>query len=124
VMALFEKGHKPLPGSGRAKGVKNRLSHAFLTALVEDFEQHGAEAIKICRVERPNEYVKIVAGLMPRELDITNNTLTDIDDSQLVEFIEYIRLQLGERTQRIASRADTETDGRPLEILPPISKTT
>ena len=93
-MALFERGHKPLPGSGRAKGVKNRLSHAFLTALVEDFEQHG------------------------------DNTLTDIDDTQLVEFIEYIRLQLGERTQRIASRADTETDGGPAQILLPVSKAT
>jgi len=121
-MALFEKGHART--GGRAKGVKNRLSHAFLTALVEDFEAHGEEAIRICRVERPNEYVKIVAGLMPRELDITNNTLTDIDDTQLVEFIEYIRLQLGERTQRIASRADTKTDGRPAEILLPVSKAT
>ena len=123
-MALFEKGHKPLPGSGRAKGVKNRLSHAFLTALVEDFEQHGAEAIKICRVERPNEYVKIVAGLMPRELDITNNTLTDIDDSELVGFIEYVRLALAGRVERLGSRESETGDGEPSYVLQAIPKAT
>ena len=36
-MNLFEKGMKKI--GGRTKGVKNRLSHAFLTALAEDFEQ-------------------------------------------------------------------------------------
>jgi hypothetical protein len=49
LMALFQPG-QPKTG-GRARGVKNRLSHAFLIALAEDFEQHGAEAIKICRME-------------------------------------------------------------------------
>ena len=123
-MALFLPGQaKPL-GSGRAKGIRNRLSHTFLEALQKDFAEHGEEAIRICRIERPSEYVKIVAGLMPRELDITNNTLTEIDDTQLVEFIEYIRLTLGERAQRIASRADEETDGRPAQILLSVSKAT
>ena len=47
---------------GRAKGAKNRLSHA-----AEDFEQHGVEALKIARIEKPVEYIRIVAGLMPKE---------------------------------------------------------
>jgi hypothetical protein len=49
-MALFQAG-QPKTG-GRTRGVKNRLSYAFITALVEDFEKHGAEAIRICRVAR------------------------------------------------------------------------
>ena len=64
----FEKG-RPKTG-GRARGAKNRLSHAFLTALAEDFEQHGIEALKIARIERPVEYIKVVAGLMPKEFEI------------------------------------------------------
>jgi hypothetical protein len=64
-MALFEKG-QPKTG-GRVKGSRNRLSWSFLNALADDFEQHGIETIRVCRVERPNEYLKIVAGLMPRE---------------------------------------------------------
>jgi hypothetical protein len=94
-MSLFNKG-QPKTG-GRAKGVKNRLSHAFLTALVEDFEKHGIEAIKICRVEKPNEYVRLIAHLMPKELEITDNRLHDITDNELIAYIEYAQRQLASR---------------------------
>jgi hypothetical protein len=53
---------------GRPAGVKNRLQGDFLHALAEDFREHGVEAIRIMRIERPAEYVKVVASLMPNEL--------------------------------------------------------
>jgi len=80
---------------GRAKGAKNRLSHAFLTALAEDFEQHGVEALKIARVEKPVEYIRIVAGLM-------DSRLTDLSDEELDVFIAKLRAQLrGPITQEL-----------------------
>ena len=80
---------------GRAKGAKNRLSHAFLTALAEDFEQHGLEALKIARVEKPVEYIRIVAGLM-------DSRLTDLSDEELDVFIAKLRAQLrGPITQEL-----------------------
>jgi hypothetical protein len=105
---------------GRAKGVKNRLSHAFLTALVEDFEKHGEEAIKICRVEKPNEYLRVIAHLMPRELEISHNPIEVISDDELITYIEHIRVQLAGRVERIESRADEALDGEPAKLLPPI----
>jgi hypothetical protein len=105
-MSLFEKGMKKL--GGRTKGVKNRLSHAFLTALAEDFEQHGVDAIKIARVERPVEYVRIVAGLMPRELEITETQLMQIPDDELDAFIEFARQRLAQRALSAGIR-ETET---------------
>jgi hypothetical protein len=89
-MASFEKGQT----GGRARGVKNRLSHAFLTALAEDFEQHGVEALKIARFEKPVEYIRIVAGLMPKELEIMDSRLTDLSDEELDVFIAKLRAQL------------------------------
>ena len=91
-MTLFEKG-RPKTG-GRAKGAKNRLSHAFLTALAEDFEQHGVEALKIARIERPVEYIRIVAGLMPKEFEIMDSRLADLSDEDLDAFIAKLRTQL------------------------------
>jgi hypothetical protein len=91
-MTLFEKG-RPKTG-GRAKGAKNRLSHAFLTALAEDFEQHGIETLKIARMEKPVEYIRIVAGLMPKELEIMDSRLTDLSDEELDVFISKLRAQL------------------------------
>jgi hypothetical protein len=88
----FESGRAKT--GGRVKGVKNRLSHAFLTALADDFEQHGIEALKIARVERPVEYIKVVAGLMPRELEIMDSRLADLSDEELDVFIAKLRAQL------------------------------
>jgi len=99
-VTLFEKGR--LKTGGRAKGAKNRLSHAFLTALAEDFEQHGVEALKIARVEKPVEYIRIVAGLMPKELEIMDSRLTDLSDEELDVFIAKLRAQLrGAITQEL-----------------------
>jgi hypothetical protein len=105
-MSLFEKGMRKT--GGRTKGVKNKLSHVFLTDLLADYEQHGAEAIRICRVERPVEYVKMIAGLLPKELEITETYLMELPDDELTAVIEHIRRQLAERTLSIGART-TET---------------
>jgi hypothetical protein len=86
-----------LPGQspGRPKGARNRLQSSFLHALAEDFAAHGADAIKICRIEEPARYVQIVASLMPRELEIEHQTATsDLNDEQLDNLITQIRQQL------------------------------
>jgi hypothetical protein len=111
------------PGQGgRARGVKNRLSHAFLTALAEDFEAHGEEAIRICRIEKPNEYLRVIAHLMPRELEISHNPIEAISDDQLITYIEYTRLQLEGRAASFGERADAEAQGESTLLLLPVSQ--
>ena len=77
-MSLFEPGRKKT--GGRAKGARNNLSVAFLEAFAADFEQHGAEVIKIVRVEKPSEYLKTAAYLMPKGFEITETRLMEIPD--------------------------------------------
>ena len=88
-MALFERG-QPKSG-GRRKGVRDRLSTAFLEALAKDFEQFGDETIKIARLERPIEYLRLVASRSPIEFEITDNRLTEMTDDEIISFIETIR---------------------------------
>lgn len=58
------------PGNpGRPKGSRNKLSEDFFKALAADFETHGAAAIVKMRDEKPNEYAKMVAGLMTKEVE-------------------------------------------------------
>ena len=64
-------GFKPGQG-GRAKGARNIISTAFLEALAEHFQEEGHKAIEICFHERPVEYLKIVASILPKELEVTN----------------------------------------------------
>jgi hypothetical protein len=85
----FRKGE-----GGRAKGVKNKLSHAFLTDLLADYEQHGAETIRICRMERPIEYVKLIAALLPKEFEITDSRLNELSDEELDVLIAQLRARV------------------------------
>ena len=58
------------------------------------FEQHGVEALKIARIEKPVEYIRIVAGLMPKEFEIMDSRLADLSDEELDVFIAKLRAQL------------------------------
>src|SRR5262249_29394490 len=68
-MALFEPGRDKT--GGRRAGARNKISTKLLEAFAEDFEAHGIEAIKITRCERPAEYLKICAALVPQAFDET-----------------------------------------------------
>jgi hypothetical protein len=46
------------------------LSTALIEAMAKDFEEHGQGAIRICRVERPHEYLKIYASIVSPMLRI------------------------------------------------------
>src|SRR6516165_11536075 len=87
----FKPGQPPPPGSGRPAGSRNRLTTMLLNALVADWEQFGPGAIKIMRVERPAEYCKLVASLVPKELLIQESALGDMSDDELVENLAVIR---------------------------------
>ena len=88
-MTLFDKGHAKI--GGRRKGRRDRISTALLEAIARDFEEFGADAVKIARVERPVEYLRVVASLLPKEFEITDNRLKDIPDDELDAFIELAR---------------------------------
>jgi hypothetical protein len=88
--------------TGRPRGSKNRLNYTFLTALADDFEEHGPGTIRICRIEKPHEYLKIVAGLMPKEFEFTDNRLGELSDDELDAVITYTRGRLAAKRELAA----------------------
>jgi hypothetical protein len=40
----------------------------FIRAFAEDFEQHGTAVIGRVRSERPQDYLKVAASLMPKQV--------------------------------------------------------
>jgi hypothetical protein len=60
------------------------------------------------RVEKPAEYLKIVASLLPKEFEITETQLMQIPDEELDAFIEFARRRIAERALSAGVRT-TET---------------
>ncbi len=92
TVAKFHPITNPTPKGSRSP--RNFLQAKFLTALAEDFERDGAAAIKICRIEEPAQYVKIVASLMPKEFAVTDNALGDLSDDELGQLLTRAQAML------------------------------
>src|SRR5262245_27606232 len=83
--------------AGKAKGTRNRasLNARFIDDLASDWEKHGPEAIRIMRVERPGDYVRCVASLMPKAVTVTTEqAIQELTDEELVQTLATIREKL------------------------------
>ena len=78
-------------GGGRPKGSRNKLGEAFTDALYADFQTHGIEAITKVRDNDPSTYVRVIAGLLPKEVKIEQQPLGDMSDDELGRLIDLIR---------------------------------
>jgi hypothetical protein len=65
----FRPGQSGNP-AGRPKGARNKVSEKLLEALASDFDIHGKEVIETVRIDKPHEYLKIVASLVPKQMEI------------------------------------------------------
>lgn len=68
-------------GGGRPKGARTKLGEAFLEAMYSDFTEHGVAAIVKVRDEKPDQYLKVVASILPKEIEAgerLGNILEDI----------------------------------------------
>ena len=65
----FQPGQSGNPLGSRAK-CRFKLSEAFVRELCADFEAHGARAIAEVRERRPQDYLKIVASLVPKQFAV------------------------------------------------------
>ena len=86
LLYLGEKTGQFLPGNamgGRPKGSRNLLAEDFLADLHADWKVGGKGAIQRVRDEKPDQYLKVVASTLPKELNVKVSELDDLDDDQL-----------------------------------------
>lgn len=75
--------------TGRSKEARDKLSRKFLHELAEHFEVNGRDAIaRVCK-DDPSRYIAAVAGVIPKEIEITR-PLDGMDDGQLAQAIELL----------------------------------
>ena len=75
----FKPGH-PKVGGRQVGGPREKVGRNFVKAIQKEFDEFGAEAIKIARIEQPVEFLKLVAKVGRIDgLDSNgNNTLVKI----------------------------------------------
>jgi hypothetical protein len=76
--------------AGRPKGSRNRLSEDFVAALFDDFQDHGAAAIAACRAEKPDVYVRVIASLMPRDVNFSVKHYDELSDAELLRRLRTV----------------------------------
>ena len=86
----FQPGNNMNPG-GRPKGSLNRLQGDFMWELAESFAKHGKSAIEAVIADKPHEFLKICASLMPKELTVTTTVLDEMSLEQLEESLATLK---------------------------------
>lgn len=77
-------------GAGRPKGARNKLGEAFIEDMLADWEANGPAAIVQVRTEKPDAYLKVVASILPKDLNVNINQTDHMTDEQLIERIRSL----------------------------------
>lgn len=106
---------------GRPKGSRNKLGEAFLADMHEAWLQRGRAAIEEVIETRPHEFLKVVAGILPKDVNLNVNGLSEIDDAELASCLASLRALADTCSAEIArAGACEEESGEQAPRLPPV----
>ncbi|OAP35817.1 hypothetical protein AU381_16660 [Sinorhizobium glycinis] len=69
---------------------RGQLGSTFLDAVRADFAAHGVGVIARIRAEKPETYLKLVASLLPKDLNAAAGGMDELSDDQLIERIRTL----------------------------------
>ena len=105
----FKPGQIANP-NGRPKGARNKLGEQFLQDLYADWQEGGAEAIIAVRLSKPDAYLKVIASILPKELNVNVSEFEGMTDEQLNRRIRELAadvLGISAGTGEAPGRAET-----------------
>ena len=98
----YQQGVSGNPGGNRHR-TRHLLNQEFMQALLLHFRQHGKKAIEKVARNQPAVYVKILALLVPREMQIEHtNRIKQMTDEEIEQAIEAIQTMLAARAGEAA----------------------
>ncbi len=64
--------------------------------MLNDWEEHGAAVIKAVRAERPQDYLKVVASILPKELNVKLSDFDEMTDEELDRRIKQLAVAVAD----------------------------
>ena len=110
--------------SGNPHGNRHRTRHLlnqeFMQALLLNFRHEGKRAIEKVARNQPGVYLKILALLVPREMQIEHtNRIKQMTDEEIEQAIEVIQTMLAARADETAKVIEGEAEVVP-SLPPPV----
>ena len=81
--------------AGTTKRTKKTLGDDFLDAVRADFRAHGAGVIAAVRADKPDQYLKIVQSVLPKDLHVSLDHLETLSDDEIRRRIRGLEAVLG-----------------------------
>ena len=98
----FQPGNNANPG-GKPTGARNFLQARFLKEMAEDFDAHGRQAIEQMRTERPADYIRAIASLMPKELEVKTTAMDELTDEALDAALVAVQAILEAQGEKVSA---------------------
>jgi hypothetical protein len=95
------------------------LGEDFVQKLQADFEAHGAAVISTVRTERPADYLKVVASLLPKRVEIKEGAFDGVSDEQLAALVHAARSALGVAGSGTEG-AESKTKPKSAKVIPAV----
>jgi hypothetical protein len=90
AIEFTKPGNSGRANAARSIGARGELGEAFLADVLAAWESQGSAAIQRMIDERPQDFVKMVTSLMPRDLKVNFNPIEQMTDEQLLERIRKL----------------------------------
>lgn len=86
----------------KAEAARADLSLDFLTDLKEMWGEHGKTILARAAFAHPEKVAKIMADLMPKQMEIKGSAIQDIEDDRLADLIDALSERLGRGVEGVA----------------------
>jgi hypothetical protein len=90
IATRFKPGQSGNP-AGRKKGARARLAEAFIQDMYEAWQTRGAEVIQRVIEDRPHVFIKAVAGLQVKEVNVTTTAVQELSDDDISAALAALR---------------------------------
>jgi hypothetical protein len=79
---------------GRKVGARAKLGEDFIRDMQTAWEAGGIDVITRVMADRPQDFLKVVASLLPRDVNLNLNNMDDATDDELIQRIRRLDAQI------------------------------